>query len=158
MYLWRASRAATALRADRLSERDKFAYLIAGSILQFLVGRYALLMRGQTVGGIIDVLVMIGITIWGLVYAFRMNERGDGVKFLERYVVLAFPLTLQFYAVYAGIALLAYLLVPIPAEQPQALRYAIWLSYSVALVWLYRRFGRFIAHAASAPGFDRVPD
>jgi hypothetical protein len=139
-----------------LSERDKFAYLIAASFLQILIGRYGLFMRGQTAAGVIVVLVSLGITIWGLLRAFGMNERGDGVKFLERYVVLAVPLTLQFCALYAGLALLSYLLVPAPAEQPQAMRYAFWLSYGVALIWLYRRLGRFIAYAASAPGFDTV--
>jgi hypothetical protein len=79
--------------------------------------------RGQTIGGVIIALAMLGITVWGLVRAFRLNERGDGVRFLERCVVLAVPLTIQFYAMYAGLAALAYLLLPAPLDQPQSLRY-----------------------------------
>jgi hypothetical protein len=156
MFLWHASRAAAALRTRQLSERDKFDHLIAASALQFLVARYALLVRGQTVAGVVIVLALFGITVWGIARAFRLNQMGDGVQFLERYVVLAVPLTIQFYAVYAVLVVLGYLLVPAPADQPQALRYAYWLSYAIALMWLYRRMGRLIAHAATTPGFDAV--
>ena len=156
MFLWHASQAARALRANQLSERDKFAHLLAASALQFLVGRYALFVRGQTIGSVLIVLAMLGVTVWGLVRAFRMNQQGDGTRFLERYMVLAVPLTIQFYAVYAVLAALAYFLVPAPANQPGLLRYGFWLSYLVALMWLYRRLGRLVGHAATTPGFDVI--
>ena len=47
---------------------------------------------------------MIGVTVWGLSQAFMTNQRGDAVRFLERYIVLAVPLTLQFYALYLILA------------------------------------------------------
>src|SRR4051794_23874404 len=97
MHLWNTRQLAQALRDDRLSERDKVAYLLVGTGLQFILGRSTLVTQRLTLGGILIVLAVFGISILGLVHAFQLNQRGDGSRFIERCVVLIVPLTLQFY-------------------------------------------------------------
>lgn len=154
MYLWNVSRAASALREETVSESEKFQYLLVAAALQSLVGKAALIVRGQTVGGVVVVLAILGVTLWGLWQAFATNQRGDGVRFLERYIVLSVPLTFQFYTLYIVAALTTYLLTLGAWQRASGWSPLLWAVYLLGLVWLFRRLARFIGHAARTPGFD----
>lgn len=151
MYLWNAAHAAGALRENRLTERDKLAYLLLGSTLQFVIGADGLLSVRRTLGGVLIFLALLGINLLGLVRAFQLNQQGDNVYFLERCIVLLVPLLVQFYAIYLGFVAIAYMAT---GYRLQDARYFLGAVYGIALVWLYRRLAKCVAHAARAPGFD----
>lgn len=153
MHLWNAARAAAALRENRLTERDKLAYLLLGIALQSVIGAGGLLSRRQTVGGVLIFLAFLGITLLGYVRAFQLNQQGDNVHFLERCIVLMLPLLVQFYAIYGGFVAIAYMATD---YRPQRATYFLSAVYGIALVWLYRRLAKCVAHAARAPGYDAL--
>lgn len=161
MELWRASRLATALRQDRLSERQKLAYLLVGLTLQFFIPRTGLVFRGQTVLGLTLGLLLLGVMLWGTWRTFALNQQGDGAHFLERYLVLGLPVMIQAYVRFGAVALAGYLFLA-PRTHAGTLGAAllyggVWAVYLAGLLWFYRRLGQCIAHAAGTPGSDAAP-
>ena len=152
MVLWRAKALALDLRDDRVSERDKLGYLLVGLLIQGLIGRASLLNALRSRADVLGILVLLTISIGGAIAVFRANARGDGRRFLERYICLAVPLGIQMYVGYAVLAVPLYLLIGWNAPVAGSNTIASWAAWSVlyygALVWFYLALRRHVAVAA----------
>lgn len=83
MYLWNARRLALALRAGRVSERQKAQYLIAGSVISGLGVSAGLRALGSAATAL-PFLASLLVTVAGLRACQGANQRGDDTAFVER--------------------------------------------------------------------------
>jgi hypothetical protein len=161
IQFWRDARVAEDLRHDRVSEGEKVIYLLTSLALQMITPCRGLVFRGQTPLGAIMAIAVLAVAIWGTHRAFAINQRGDGARFIERYVVLGLPITLQTFVRFGIVGLILYFLMA-PRTMPGTMgEYIIawggWLLNVIGMLWFYRRLGQRIAHAARVPGFDSPP-
>jgi len=92
VHLWRVGALADELREQRLTEREKFAYVFTTAALKSVLAPLSFL-AGPNRGHL--PILMIGsasIMLSGLAYCFRVNQQGDGRYFIERYICLAVPI------------------------------------------------------------------
>jgi hypothetical protein len=110
--LWRAGQLAAELRDGRLTETQKFHYVIAAAALHYTIGPLSLLNGPKDTRTLVLLLMAATLATLGLVWCFQANQRGDGRLFLERYLCLAVPTTIRTYAIgyglYYGLAAAAY--------------------------------------------------
>jgi hypothetical protein len=103
VHYWNVKAAAHDLREHRLSEWEKVRYLIAAAILQlvlaavprFLFGNYS-----PSTPGVLGYFIAMAVVVIGFRTLFRLNAQGDGIDFITRYMVLAFPATVRVSAVF----------------------------------------------------------
>lgn len=96
----RPRRLAVALATGRLTEREKFHYLLISAVIGLLVPSQFEGWSGWTRLRAAFVAIGLLITLVGLVACFRANARGDDRAFLERYLCLSVPLGIATYVLY----------------------------------------------------------
>ena len=153
MVLWRDRTLAADLRDERVPERDKLWYLLVSLVIQSLVGRASILASFRSMPQLAGTLLILLISVGGTVIVFRVNQRGDNRRFLERYVCLTFPVGLKMYALWFVLAVGVYLLIGPHASAAGAGTFVapiLWSGiYSVLLVWFFARMRSCMAIAAS---------
>jgi hypothetical protein len=103
VHLLRAAPLAVKLRERLLSEPEKFSYALAAGVLQFVVGGRSLIAGPWSWESVAATLIGIGVFVLGLLQVFRVNQRGDGQAFLERYLCLSVPVLCQVYLIGYGL-------------------------------------------------------
>ena len=96
----RPRRLAAALATGALSERDKFQYLLAWTLLGGFINQLVGTSSRWDQLRVLAVVPSLLITAVGLVACFQANRPGDNRAFLERYVRLSLLVGLVTYAVY----------------------------------------------------------
>jgi hypothetical protein len=108
LHLWPPS-LADALRDGTLRDRDKLVYVAAGSV--FATGLNRLRASAWTAEVLVFDLACLAIVLGGVFWSHSMNKRGDGRHFVERFYLLAVPVSLAtyilFFGLYYGLGLLA---------------------------------------------------
>lgn len=116
MYFWNTTALVKDLREKRVTERDKYRYLVvffvlSGAPLTALFGPPA---SGQGAAEIYSFLRYLGpaativnmlIQIGGVLLCYRENQKGDGQEFLSRYISLSLPVKIRL-AVYLVLPLI----------------------------------------------------
>lgn len=106
MYL-NPGRVAGALRRNELSERAKAGYLLAGVLLNGVLGSTSIV-QALTIWGLAYSTASLLLTVIGTWMCFRANARGDNRLFVERYICVGFPILVQVYLVYLLLFYCAY--------------------------------------------------
>jgi hypothetical protein len=101
--LWRAGQLAAELRDGRLTETQKFHYVLAAAGLHYIVGPLSLLSGPKDTRTLVLLGLAATLATLGLVWCFQANQRGDGRLFLERYLCLAVPTTVRTYVIGYGL-------------------------------------------------------
>ena len=108
LHLW-PPRLADALREGTVRDQDKLVYVAAASVLAVTVNR---LRAGSWTREVLmfDV-ACIAVVLAGVFWSYRVNQRGDGRQFVERFFLLSVPVSLVtyllFFAFYYGLGLMA---------------------------------------------------
>ena len=149
---WSPARLAEALRADALSERDKLQLLVASLVFANLFGSLGILYTWRMPAHLAASLLGFAISLSGLYASFRANQRGDGIRFVERLVCLTFPVGARVLtAFYGGYWLLA----GISSGHwgwPNDLTPGFWaqwaLVYVLATIFMWRSVRKYVGLAA----------
>lgn len=165
MHLWDVERIISQLRAGDLSEVEQTRYLIAGVILQLLIGRSSVLSAAVSRQGwtpfVFPAIAAI-MAITGIRACARANARGDGRDLIARYVCLALPLTIRMYVLWAAAVLTLFVLTGYPGHSPGDVvtAWAFWMVslvlYAGLLTWFFRRLAQAVARASGAPAEART--
>lgn len=157
MRIWDSAALVRDLQVDRLSERQKFSYLLGGTAIAMVTGRGSLRAYLATPGSYVYALAALVITFGGMWLAFEANRRGDNKDFVTRFICLLVPLTIRWLVLYYAFYL-ALLLTTGATGYGSDFRelvegYGAW--YSLALVpvlylWLSRDIA-LVANGHSAP-------
>lgn len=151
MNFWNPAKLATDLRSGKLSEIQKFNYVVISAIIHMIVGSGSILRGHYTSLHLSFIFAYICVTLVGLNISFRVNQEGDGKFFLERYLCLSVPLIVLIY----GISYLIYYLsflnaaiefvkIKLPGSQ-DALRYSFPI---IALIIYYYNLQKYMRLAS----------
>jgi hypothetical protein len=148
IYLW-PPRLADALRDGTLRESDKLVYLAAGVVLSTAAARLRAAPVSRT-ALLFDLMYAI-LIVAGVLWCYRANRRGDGQRFVERFVILSVPVSiatyLVFFATYYGLGVVAALTGALD-RWPQLA--ATLVASLVATVTTYWWLGSLVYRAAAA--------
>jgi hypothetical protein len=112
MYFWRIEKLKEDIRANRLSEKDRFIYALIYFVLGAIVMELAMLMplENGNIWDFINSFSNVLIVTFGTVFAFKANGSSKGIDFLGRYFSIGFVLAIRFlvYAIPLLIGLFVY--------------------------------------------------
>ena len=167
MRLWSSKILELELAGGQLSEREKVKYLLLPALFTVFIGgplaliapRYGLHPpRYDALVALINGLLMVAVTFFGIRKAYRINQRIDGLDFIERFTVLALPVNIRFTV--AALPLLIVLIVVFHRLDSRLLGglhriFPLYrLVFPVATLWFYQMlsasFSRFGQHRRRA--------
>jgi len=106
VYIWKTKNLISDLKEGKVSEKEKLKYVI------FLGVAYAVLSDPAISIGIeysamdaINLVLVVVLTVFGIIYAYKMNCKGDNTDFITRYTCLSIPIGTKIFclALVAGI-------------------------------------------------------
>lgn len=148
---WSPARLAEALRADALSERDKLQLMVASAIFGEIFGSLGIIYTWRAAPILLPPAVLgLTVSLIGLYSSFRANQRGDGVRFVERLVGLGFPVGARVLtAFYGGFWLLTGITSGhwgLPNTPPGWMQWALTYLLATTVMWLSMR--KYMGRAA----------
>ena len=169
MRLWSSEILEIELARGQLSEREKVKYLLLpilfvafiGGPITWIAPRYGLRPpRSDILVALLNSLLMVAVTIYGIRKAYRANQQIDGRNFIERYAILVLPVNVRFAAMLAPIlvaVLVALRLLDARISGGMAPLYPFYrlvfplatLGFYQMLVRSFSRFGRHLRRAAA---------
>jgi hypothetical protein len=110
MYFWNTIALARELRSKSLSQSERMKYYLASSTMYafiYEIGGY--FNPSPSLISIVQSITTVVATVIGITLCYRVNARGDGQEFIDRFVCLSWPI---FIRIFAGFSLfyLIYLL------------------------------------------------
>jgi hypothetical protein len=156
MHLWNPRPVAEALRADRLSEADKFRYTVAAIVMRGLIGSGAVLTAHASLGSLVTAVGALVVSVIGVRACYVRNRTGDNRGFVDRYMCLGVPVLVQTYTMYAllyygTLAAVVFARSMPPAEAYAALTPFFWPASLVVIGFYFLRLRAFFAVASSTP-------
>ena len=92
MHFFSTRKLALKIRDDRLSETEKFRYLVGVVVIQSFTIFSSLVQNGEPLLGTWSVGVLgVVFILLILFYCRELNNRFDGKNLIERFVILSFP-------------------------------------------------------------------
>ena len=100
MYFWKTQQLADDIKSNKISEKSKmYYYLIMMVLFDFIA--YLYLVEGldtvSTTIVISEMLSVIIVTIAGILITFKTNKGEDGVDYIARVIMLAFPISIKIF-------------------------------------------------------------
>lgn len=83
------------IRNNELSEKAKIIYLICSTFLTLLnIYKFLLLTDALSVITILNFIYSFVISVIGICWAYKINNQAGSAQFIERYILILFPLNL----------------------------------------------------------------
>jgi len=100
VYFWKTQQLADDIKSNKISEKSKmYYYLIMMVLFDFIA--YLYLVEGldtvSTTIVISEMLSVIIVTIAGILITFKTNKGEDGVDYIARVIMLAFPISIKIF-------------------------------------------------------------
>ncbi len=96
MYFWKTQLLAEDLKKNSINETDLKNYYMGTTVLTTICSSLALLQPPDNMpASVTESLVTLFITILGINAAFKANGGGTGTRFIEKSVLLFFPLMIK---------------------------------------------------------------
>lgn len=110
MYFWDIDTLAKELREDKVSHDEQVKYYIAATLIYMFSARLPHFASPHdpihaTLFSAIAFSLKIILVIWGILYSYRFNKRGDDKDFQVRFVALSIPATVRYILLVVFIAL-----------------------------------------------------
>ena len=100
MYFWKTQQLADDIKSDKISEKSKMYYYLVMMVLFDFIA-YLYLVEGldtvSTTIVISEMLSVIIVTIAGILITFKTNKGEDGVDYIARVIMLAFPISIKIF-------------------------------------------------------------
>jgi type IV secretory pathway TrbL component len=108
------------LRDGAVSSRDKLIYLVIVTVLGIAAGSSVvahLMYEGElTDMDIANDIITLLFEVALILIAYRINQRGNAMDFIERYICISVPLTLRVFVVMTIIAFIIASFLPLPPQ------------------------------------------
>lgn len=93
MYLWHTSELAAQLKHGGVSQHDRFRYLLVFIVIIALgIELASYLERASSVLDISESVLTVMVIVFGSVWCYQVNKKGDDQNFVERYICLNVPI------------------------------------------------------------------
>jgi len=98
MYIWKTATLATDIKNNQIEVREWKKYYLALSIFMTLaVYMTALSPREDMLSLLAEVIIILGILIFGIQITYQSNNGDSGVDYIPRMTALAFPVTIKLF-------------------------------------------------------------
>lgn len=97
MYFWNTVALARELKSRSLSQSERMKYYLVSSTMYALFSE----MNGYnntspSLISIIQSTVVVVAIVVGIIFCYRINSKGDGQEFIDRFVCLSWPILIRF--------------------------------------------------------------
>lgn len=92
MYIWKVKKLSSDLRNNRVTEKEKFKYILFWALATLLSSDPALFIGLEYT---ITSIMLVVLTIMGTNYCYFINKTGDNNDFITRYVCLSVPIGIR---------------------------------------------------------------
>ncbi|HSJ98554.1 MAG TPA: hypothetical protein VLC53_15880 [Myxococcota bacterium] len=153
MYWWKLQALRDELAARTLSERTRFQYLLLFLFLSAIAIELPPPTNRPTVWDRANSVTSMLVTVLGTWWLFRINGGGEGRRFLERYLSLAWVVLLRFLVFSLPVMALLYLageLAGIASEKTGPFYFAVFSGWLIAYYGLLGRNLRLVRDAERA--------
>ena len=97
MYIWKVAPLIEELKNQKLSQKEQLKYFLTYSLLMILsTDPFLYTDFNYVIYDTIDTVVASVITVIGIIYCYKVNERVDGKDFILRFLTLGLPITVRF--------------------------------------------------------------
>jgi hypothetical protein len=105
MYVWNTQRLAQDLAADRVSQRDKAYYLLAGWVLFAALGYSTVIFsnQGRSWLALFEMFMIAVIAVLGIQRCYEASGGDNNKQFVVDFTCLLLPLTIKTYLVVWGL-------------------------------------------------------
>lgn len=155
MYIWHVNDLVEDFKRGEVNGKDQFKYYLFFLIGTVLATNTPWAYEGYKYTDIdtINTIIMLCITIGGLYYCYKKNEKGDHKDFIVRAFCLGFPITVRMVAVLLPILILMYGILEIDdiERETNKLDYISAIEVIVFNVWMlfyYLYLGKKIEEVA----------
>ncbi len=147
MYLWRTDQLVQDLKANKVTEREQFKYLLVTTLLYLaLLYMYKYASMPRTLLSFLqgDVMIIAGMII-PLFVSYKTNKSGDGRDFIVRYIAIGVPLSIKFFII--QLIALPVFLAPVVIFFPNPVPFLSGLTTVVTVIivmlYIWRMFTHF---------------
>jgi hypothetical protein len=100
MYLWKVDSLVKDFRSGKLSQKEEFKYMLLFTVLMILVSDPALhIGLSYTYYDTLISALILGISILGIFYCYKINSSGDDKDFIVRVMCIGLPVVIRVLAV-----------------------------------------------------------
>ena len=141
MYFWNTKQLAEDIKSNKLSDNDWKNYYLAGLILGTLTLYLSVLSpRESTTALLVEVILMIGIAIFGVSVTFNTHKTSDKnvASYISKMVALIFPLTIKFIVLAMVLGFIEGIVYLGPNSSPALLEWsmtAVQVTISTLVFW-----------------------
>ena len=163
MHLFNIHRLVEKLRANTLSEAEKFRYFIALLVLR--AGNEAMRAAApQAPNHLTDFALFVAISLLGYYICHKVNQRGDNQRLIERLICLSVPVSIWIFLLSTGIYFFGFMTIQVISGRAEAI--SLWAFFNsistvitgaflvvhmAALVYLVSQIARPQAATSQAP-------
>jgi len=96
MYLWKVNSLVEDFKSGNVSQKEEFKYMLLYTITMVL-GTDPALYIGSSYNyyDTLTSVLMLGISIFGIFYCYKLNSSGDNKDFIVRLMCLGLPVTIR---------------------------------------------------------------
>jgi hypothetical protein len=110
MYFWNTVALARELKSKSLSQSERMKYYLASSTLYtFIYEINGYFNTSPSLISIVQSVATIVATVIGITLCYRVNARGDGQEFIDRFVCLSWPILMRIIVGFSLFYLIYYL-------------------------------------------------
>lgn len=126
MYLWKVNSLIDDFKTGTVTQNEEFKYMLLFTIAMILSSDPVLYIgTSYNYYDSLNSLLVIGISILGLFYCYKINASGDDKDFIVRVICLGVPVSIRFLAVFLPLSLIggileAVFILPEPLEEEAA--------------------------------------
>jgi hypothetical protein len=93
MYLWKTNKLVKELSEKSITQAEKYKYLLAFMIITaFIIELSSYVPENPSIIPITGSILVFLTTVVGTIYCYRVNQQGDNLDFVDRYISLYIPI------------------------------------------------------------------
>jgi len=98
MYLWKTEKLIADFQENKVSEKEKLKYVIfAVAVCSLLTNPIVAMSEKYSHLGLVHLVLIILMNVYGTLYTFRKNSKGDNIHFVTRYICLIVPIGIKMF-------------------------------------------------------------
>lgn len=96
MYFWKVDQLVDDFRENRVSEKEKFKYMLVMGIIFTIISDPILWIGTRyTAMDTINLFLMISVVVWGTYHCYVSNQNGDDEDFISRFACVGLPVSVR---------------------------------------------------------------
>lgn len=151
MYFWKIEKLKEDIRQDRLTEKDKFLYMLVSVVIYAILFEILAYMPAENSNqwDYIESIGNILLALLGTIFVFRANGGSQGRDFLGRYFALSLVVSIRF-LVYSLPLFVLYVGLFTAVNENEAVSATTYVDVASIFLWTVAMYWRICVHIKQA--------